>query len=435
MRHQTLEFQCDRIEAVLARHKVSVCVTGGVIAPRWIQFQVLPALGARVKKIKGLAEEIALALGSDTCRISRQGGRLAVEIPRPDPRPVRLLSLQRPLQKTTSHYSNRYGANAGQRDGARPQPIPFGAAVLGLAEDGGTLLVCLPAPQVAHILIAGTTGSGKTALAKTIVTSLAMSHRPSEVGFILVDPNRRAFGPLAGLPHLLRPVLSEPEATTDTLRQLVELMLGRDRDRRPIANRDCPGEPRVIIVIDELADLLMASGKETQDAITRLAQRGRAAGIHLVACTQKPAARVVGSLAKANFPVRLVGRVTSPEDAKVATGYAGTGAERLQGPGDFIAVNGGQMLRFQAAYIPARELTGLVSALLTGERDSRSIVTSRSQTIHRSETSIAGPSQKASPDKLPLGGQLHGLAKGVHLRSQPSAPRNEARMLFKGQST
>ena len=320
---RVLEFQSDRIEAVLAQHKVSARVTGGLVSPRWIQFQVLPALGARVSQIKGLAEELALALGSDTCRVTRQGGLVAVEIPRADPQVVRLLPLQRRL------------AERG------PDGLPFGTALLGLAEDGVPLLVRLPSPQVAHVLVAGTTGSGKSALAQTIIASLALNHRPSQMGFILIDPKRRAFGPLAGLPHLLRPVLSEPQAVAHALHMLVGLMLTRDREGRLPVSAGQPGEPRVVVVIDELADLLMATGKETQDALTRLSQRGREAGVHLVACTQKPASQVVGSLAKANFPVRLVGRVTSPEDAKVATGYAGTGAERLRGPGDFIAVTGG----------------------------------------------------------------------------------------------
>jgi S-DNA-T family DNA segregation ATPase FtsK/SpoIIIE len=361
---QILEFQSDRIEAVLARHKVSARVTGGLVSPRWIQFQVLPALGARVNRIKGLAEELALALNSDTCRVSRQGGLVAVEIPRNDPQVVRLLPLQERLAQ----------------NGSGPSGIPFGTAVLGLAEDGAPLLVRLPSPQVSHLLIAGTTGSGKSALAQTIITSLALNHRPSQLGFVLIDPKRRAFGPLAGLPHLLRPicpggqrqgVLSEPEAVEATLERLVELMLHRDREGRQPACAGQNGEARVVVVIDELADLLMMTGKATQGALTRLTQRGREAGIHLVACTQKPASRVVGSLAKANFPVRLVGRVTSPEDAKVATGYAGTGAERLCGPGDFIAVTGGQVTRFQAAYVSKSEMVGVVSQALGAERQGR----------------------------------------------------------------
>jgi S-DNA-T family DNA segregation ATPase FtsK/SpoIIIE len=336
-----LEFQSDRIEAVLAQHKVSAKVTGGAVSPRWVQFRVMPALGARVNKIKGLAEELALALDSETCRVTRQGGTVSVEIPRSDPQTVKLLPLQRRL---------------GQQGN-----IPFGAAVLGIAEDGAPLLVRLPSPQVAHILIAGTTGSGKSALAKTIIASLALGHRPSQVGFVLIDPKRRAFGAVARLPHLLRPVLSEPNSVVETLDALVELMLDRDRRGCVPASAGQNGESRVVVVIDELADLLMMAGRRIQDALTRLTQRGREAGIHLVASTQKPASQVVGSLAKANFPVRLVGRVTSPEDAKVATGYAATGAERLRGPGDFIAVSSGRIMRFQAAFIGAQELTNLMT--------------------------------------------------------------------------
>ncbi len=338
MKRQVLESQANRIEAVLEKHQVSARVTGGLVSPRWVQYQLLPGLGVKLSKIKGLTEELALALGAETCRVSRERGMVAIEVPRADPQPVRLLPLQRRLI---------------ERD---PNGIPFGSAVLGLAADGAPLLVRLPSPQVAHILIAGTTGSGKSALAQTIITSLALNHRPSQLGFVLIDPKRRAFGSLGSLPHLLRPVLSEPESITETLARLVQLMLERDREGRVPAGAGHPGEVRVVVVIDELADLLMTTGPETQHALTRLAQRGREAGFHLIACTQKPATAVVGSLAKANFPVRLVGKVTSPEDAKVAAGYAGTGAERLQGPGDFIAVTGGQMTRFQAAFISPREL-------------------------------------------------------------------------------
>jgi S-DNA-T family DNA segregation ATPase FtsK/SpoIIIE len=377
---QILEFQSDRIEAVLAQHKVSVRVTGGLMAPRWIRFELLPSVGARISKIKGLAEELALALNSETCRISRKGGKVALEIPRSDPQPVRLLALHK-------RFANRGG-------------IPFGTAILGLADDGAPLLVRLPSPQVAHILVAGTTGSGKTALARTIISSLAMEHRPSQIGFVLIDPKRRAFGALGALPHLLRPVLSEPDAVRGVLDRLVDLMLARDSEGRLPANEAQAGEARVVVVIDELADLLMMAGKDAERSLTRLSQRGREAGIHLVVCTQKPASSVVGSLAKANFPVRLVGRVTSPEDAKVATGYGGTGAERLRGPGDFIAVNGGQMTRFQAAYISSHEMAEAVSQRLY-----------RMGNLHRNGTAPTGRGQNGKAVPLPsVTGELASLA-------------------------
>jgi S-DNA-T family DNA segregation ATPase FtsK/SpoIIIE len=338
---RVLEAQSDRIEAVLAHHKVRAKVTGGVVAPAWIRFQILPQLGARINKIKGLAEEFALALSTDACRVTRDGGNVVLEIPREDPQPVRLLPLLRAYLKQGG--------------------LPFGTALLGIADDGVPLMVRLPSPQVAHLLVAGTTGSGKSALSKTIITSLALTHRPSQLGFVLIDPKGRGFGAFAGLPHLLRPVLTEPRAAQEVLQRLVQLMLQRDREGRSPATGGQAGDPRVVVVIDELADLLMTTGSGTQDALTRLSQRGREAGIHVIACTQKPASRVVGGLAKANFPVRLVGRVTSPEEAKVATGYAGTGAEQLRGPGDFMVVAGGQVTRFQAAWVSSAEIAALVA--------------------------------------------------------------------------
>jgi S-DNA-T family DNA segregation ATPase FtsK/SpoIIIE len=127
--------------------------------------------------------------------------------------------------------------------------------------------------------------------------------------------------------------------------------------------------PRVVVVIDELADLLMTGGKELRERLTRLLQRGRGAGIHVVAATQKPAASVLGPLVKANFPVRLVGRVTSATDARVASGWSGTGAERLEGRGDFLAVAEGRVTRFQTAYVTEREIGEVVRRMDGGRRE------------------------------------------------------------------
>jgi S-DNA-T family DNA segregation ATPase FtsK/SpoIIIE len=118
-----------------------------------------------------------------------------------------------------------------------------------------------------------------------------------------------------------------------------------------------------VLVIDELADLLMVGGKPIQHTLTRLTQRGREAGIHVIAATQKPTSAVLGPLVKANFPVRLVGRVTSAEDARTASGWSGTGAERLQGRGDFLAVAEGRVIRFQAAHVSSEEIRAVVSHL------------------------------------------------------------------------
>ncbi len=233
------------------------------------------------------------------------------------------------------------------------RPIPPVTAVLGVDQQGAPLLLRLPSPDVAHALIAGTTGSGKTALARSIIASLVMFNSRRTLQLVLIDPKGRGFGSFAGLGHLLAPVINRCDEALSMLRRLVDEMERRDREGR------C--EPHLVVVLDELADLVQVGGKEMEAALTRLTQRGREAGIHLVACTQKPTAAVIGGLVKSNFPVRLVGAVTSPEDAKVATGLAQTGAEGLLGQGDFLVVARGEVTRMQAAYLSAQAAEGLVA--------------------------------------------------------------------------
>ena len=365
-----LEYQADRIETVLSMHKVPARVTGGTVTPRWVRFQVLPAMGAKISKIKSLNEELAAALDAPNCRVSRQGAAVAVEVPRDDPQSVRLLPLLRELEADCDE------------PGRGGEGVPPKSAVLGLAEDGAPLLIRLPSPDVAHILIAGTTGSGKTELLRTIILSLAMTNpalsfspRGQEHGlaFVLVDPKGSAFRVFEGLPHLARPVVREVDETSEALGSLVRLM------ERRCGSGPAGGDtrryvgpaigPSVVVVIDELADILMMGGKDVQMALTRLTQRGREAGIHIVAATQKPTSAVLGPLVKANFPVRLVGRVTSIEDARTATGWSGTGAERLLGRGDFLAVAEGRVIRFQTAHVSSAEIRQAMADM--GVADSR----------------------------------------------------------------
>lgn len=365
-----LEFQADRIETVLHTHKVSARVTGGTVTPRWVRFQVLPGVGAKISKIKRLSEELAAALDAPDCRIARRGAAVDVEVPRDDPQPVRLLSLYRQLD---------------------PDGIPPVTALLGLADDGAPLLIRLPSPDVAHILVAGTTGSGKTVLLKSIILSLGMTNdavagtgAPGSAGtrtgggravsMMLIDPKGSAFAIFEDLPHLARPVIRDIEEAAEALESLVRLMETRT------ARNGSELNPAVVLVIDELADLLMTGGKGVQTPLTRLLQRGRGAGIHVVGATQKPTSAVLGSLVKANFPVRLVGRVTSSTDARVASGWSGTGAERLQGQGDFVAVAEGRVMRFQAAYINSEEIRETVSRLAS-RQPRRQVRTRRSRKV------------------------------------------------------
>jgi S-DNA-T family DNA segregation ATPase FtsK/SpoIIIE len=186
-----------------------------------------------------------------------------------------------------------------------------------------------------------------------MVASLAKFNLQRDLQLALIDPKGRGLVPFDGLPHLLEPVVTRVDQAVVVLNRLVEQMEQRDLEGR--------SEPRVVVVLDELADLIQVGGRAVEGAVTRLTQRGREAGIHVVACTQKPAASVIGGLVKSNFPVRLVGSVASPEDAKVATGLAGTGAERLLGQGDFVVVAKGQVTRLQAAYIEEAQVRELVA--------------------------------------------------------------------------
>lgn len=337
-----LHYQADRIELVLASHKVPARVTGGKVTARLVRYHLSTPLGVRVKQVAGLAEELALSLGAPSCRVYRQEGQVQVEVPRADGQAVRLGDLCQRL--------------AGQGRGTVP-PV---TAVLGLDAEGVPLLLRLPSPNVAHVLIAGTTGSGKTALARAMVASLAMFNSQRALQLVVVDPKNRGLKAFEGLPHLVGPVVTRVDDTLAVLARLVEEM-----ERRDAAG--C-SEPRLVVVLDELADLVQVGGREMEGVVRRLTQRGREAGMHVVACTQKPAAAVIGGLVKSNFPVRLVGSVASPEDAKVATGVAGTGAERLLGQGDFLLVAKGQVVRMQAAYIDDGEVQGLVAQLRQGMR-------------------------------------------------------------------
>jgi S-DNA-T family DNA segregation ATPase FtsK/SpoIIIE len=283
-----------------------------------------------------------------------------------------------------------------ERGCASHTPLPLFTAVLGLCDDGAPLLVRLASPDVAHVLISGTTGSGKTALCQTIILSLVMAHRRSQLQFVLVDPKRRAFAPFETLPHLLRPVIGDASEAVQALGELVRLMETRGapiKGALGAAQRGAEVTPRIIVVLDELADLMHANagGKELNEHLTRLVQRGREVGIHVIACTQKPSSQVLGTLVRANFPARLVGKVVSPEDARVAAGIGGTGAEKLAGRGDFIAVAAGQVVRFQAAYVSAAEMDQVVAQ--TGSAPRRwDVVNGRPSLLRQAATLVAGAS-------------------------------------------
>ncbi len=332
-RRRRLDRQANAIESILASHKIQGRVWGGTVTPRFIRYDLTAALGTRIQKILSLRDEIAFSLGVSDIRIYRQGGVIRVEVPSQQNQVVRFSELADKLPT-----------------------LPELTAILGVDHEGAPLLLRLPSPEVAHVLVAGTTGSGKTVLLRSIMLSLIKNNAQRAMQLALIDPKGRGFADLGKAPHLLRPIITDGKVAIGLLWELVREMERRDREQR---NR-----PAIIIGIDELADLRMAHGKEVEETLTRLTQRGREAGIHVIVATQRPAATVVGSLVKANLPVRLVGAVGSPEDAKVATGIARSGAERLKGRGDFLLVSRGETIRFQAAYVDRAETTSLLAGMV-----------------------------------------------------------------------
>ena len=329
-----LDHQADGIEYTLHSHGIEASVVGGNISPRLIQFHIKLGTGVKFNRVVSLADEIALALGVGHCRISRDGYFVKAEVPRPDPQAVKLFPLMRNL----------------------PGTIPFNSPILGLDETGVPLMVRLNSPDVAHILVSGTTGSGKTILARSMIASLALQTPPEQLRLLLIDPKGRGYRDFNGLPHLVCPVVTDPLDGLHRLKWAVRHM--EKRDEKGISS------PLLVIFIDELADLIMVGGKDMEMQIARLTQRGREAGIHIVGCTQKPSANVIGGIAKSNFPTRLVGRVVSPEDARVASGVAGSGAEKLLGRGDFLLFTNGEVNRVQGAFISQEEMLQTVEHLI-----------------------------------------------------------------------
>lgn len=329
-----LDHQADGIEYTLHSHGIEASVVGGNISPRLVQFHIKLGTGVKFSRVTALAEEMALALGVPHCRVSRDGYFVKAEVPRPDPQAVKLFPLMRNL----------------------PGTIPFNSPILGLDETGVPLLLRLNSPDVAHILVSGTTGSGKTILARSMIASLALQNPPEQLRLLLIDPKGRGYRDFNGLPHLVCPVVTDPLDGLHRLKWAVRHM--EKRDEKGISS------PLLVIFIDELADLIMVGGKEMEMQIARLTQRGREAGIHIVACTQKPSANVIGGVARSNFPTRLVGRVVSPEDARVASGTTGSGAEKLLGRGDFLLFTNGEVNRVQGAFITQEEMLQTVEHLI-----------------------------------------------------------------------
>jgi S-DNA-T family DNA segregation ATPase FtsK/SpoIIIE len=321
---QTLTQNSERINAVFAAHQVESQVLFGNAQGQTLRFALCLSPKQKIRDVTNLRDELALALNAPAVQFSREQGQLTLDIPNPDRKQVLVHDVLK---------------NA--------DPLPNATACLGEMLDGRPLLLRLENPNSAHVLIAGATGSGKSELLRSMLWSLATRNRQAQLQLALMDPKQRGLLPFANAHCLCSPIASTQNDIENLLEKLVALMEKRDLLQEHL--------PRIVVAVDELAEVIHLCGERALLALTRLAQRGRQAGIHLILAAQQPSSALLGSALKANLPVRLVGKVNSAEDARMASGIGGTDAEFLHGQGDFVAINAGRQTRFQAAVVTLQE--------------------------------------------------------------------------------
>lgn len=330
--------------------------------PSVTRYELVPSAGVKISRITGLSDDIALRLATTGVRIEApipNKAAVGIEVPNKARRTVRLRSLL-----DTAEYRGAKGRLT---------------VALGQDIEGRTVLTDLA--KMPHLLIAGTTGSGKSVCTNSMIQSVLFRARPDEVKMILIDPKKVEFGVYNGIPHLLIPVVTDPRKASAALGWAVNEMLKRYQmfaeskardinDYNEIARKEgkFPPLPLMLIVIDELADLMMAAGNEVEDSICRLAQMARAAGMHMVIATQRPSVDVITGLIKGNIPSRLALTVASGVDSR--TILDGVGAEKLLGNGDMLFMPLGQSKpqRIQGCYVSNQEVERVVEFLKKSDK-------------------------------------------------------------------
>lgn len=312
------------IEETLANFNMQIEMEGANIGPRVTQYTLRPPTGVKLSKITALESNIALDLAAESIRIEAPipGKRaVGIEVPNKKAATVRLASVMqsREWKEVKS-------------------PLSF---AVGKDISGQSVVAALD--KMPHLLIAGATGSGKSVMINILLTSLLYRSSPSDLKLILVDPKQVELTPYNDIPHLLTPVITDPEKTISALKWAVAEMERRLRTFAEVSKRNIheynalkneQGMPYIVVVIDELADLMMVAARDVESLIVRLAQKARAAGIHLVLATQRPSVDVITGLIKANVPARIAFTVSSGVDSK--TIIDGVGAEKLLGMGDML---------------------------------------------------------------------------------------------------
>lgn len=353
---EALETRARTIERTLEEFKVKAAVVGREAGPVVTTFALDPAPGVKVSRIRGLEADLALALSSPGLRIDPlfHHGVIGIEIPNPE---RQLVPLRRMLGAVPVAGSGR------------PLLLP-----IGVDARGNPQLEDLE--ELPHILVAGTTRSGKSVALHAFLCAVLLRTRPSEVRLLLVDPKRAEFTFYEDTPHLLASVITNPRRTIAALGWLVGEMEDRYRRMASLGLRSRAGwqstdpagtqgevPPLILVVIDELADLMLQSGKVVEEPLVRLAQMGRAAGIHLVLATQRPSRDVLTGLIKANMPARLAFRVTSGMESRII--LDDQGAENLLGKGDGLLLVPGRpaLVRVQTPLVTESEVAAVTRFL------------------------------------------------------------------------
>ena len=358
--------QARKLEDTLRHFGVEGRVTGITTGPVVSRFEYEPALGVKISKITGLADDLALALKALSIRIVAPvpgKGVLGIEIPNPKRQVVALREIL---------------SDAAYQKSASRLTLALGKDIMGTP-------VVTDLARMPHLLIAGATGSGKSVGLNGMILSILFKATPEEVRFLLIDPKRIELALYEGIPHLLHPVVFNPKEATIALHWAVGEMERRYAMLSDLSARNIEGynqkarvkksDPRVeegilprslpylVIVIDELADLMLVSSRDTEEYLIRLAQKARAAGIHLMVATQRPSVDVITGLIKANFPTRVSYQVSARADSRVILDLMG--AERLLGMGDLLFLPPGtsRLKRIHGPFVTEEEVTRVADFL------------------------------------------------------------------------